>query len=212
MKHFLFVFVLFLSFVSCKKDNTSGVTQGKNVAGHLEKNYHVDVGESTMDWRMTLSFEDEASPDMGFYGTIQVKSGNIKVISGQAVLAEFFTDPGTFVVVQPTGRERDLFVNELEKSGLANERGFFSMQLTLHKINYTNSGNFNAEISGLMDLNGVVKPVSFRANLNEEKNVFHFNSEEFEINLSEFDIEIPSEAGTEFSNSLVIQLDVTAKI
>lgn len=211
MKNFLFAFVLLIPFISCKKDSASGVTEGKNIEGKTEINYHVDLGKSTLNWRMTQSFEDQSQADLGFYGTVQVKSGNIKVVSDLAELAEFFTDPGTFVVDRPTGSERDVFVNELEKSGLANERGFFSLQLTLHNIKYTNSGNFNASLSGLMDLNNTVKPVSFRANLSEDGDNFYFNSEEFEISLSEFDIEIPSEAGTHFSDSVLMQFDVTAK-
>lgn len=201
---------------SCKNETTDTVVttdaQEASSASQDAHTYLVDANESKTTWRGFKFFQDSSKPEVGHYGVIKLKEGNLTMKDGILESGKFISDQTTLV----SHDLADDAENKAKLEGHLKSPDFLDVEkypvalFEISKVTPLEDGDFNSEISGNLDFRGVPKNITFKANVKENGEKITIQSEEFKINRQDFGVDFSPGADTVIKDDVILQMDITA--
>ncbi|MFA5618870.1 MAG: YceI family protein [Weeksellaceae bacterium] len=209
--------VLGMIFVtSCKTDKdtvVAGEAQEATSASQDATAYLIDQAESATTWRGFKFFQDTSKPEVGHYGVIKLKEGQLHVKDGVLESGIFISDQTSFEShdMNDDPDSKADFDGHMKSPDFLNVEEYPEAKFEISKVTPLAEGDYNTEISGNLDFRGVPKNITFRANVKEEGDKLTIQSEEFKINRQDFGIDFKGGGDSIIRDEVVLQMDVTAK-
>ncbi|TWP28308.1 YceI family protein [Apibacter muscae] len=182
----LSIIALTLSFQSCNNDSKEAkiTNQAKQeaVSSKEANTYKVDTLASKITWEGgTLASKH--------LGTIILQSGELKLKDSKIESGSFTANMNTISTTDiPDPEKAKLLNNHLKNEDFFDVSKFPSSKFVITLVKPIESGEYNVELEGNLEVKGITKNLSVKANVKAEGDKVTLKTEKFTINRQEFNI------------------------
>ena len=208
------IFMLAISMIACKGDKPqeAGAANEVKTATKGTAKYNVEPLLSKVLWV-------GSKPTGSHNGSVDVINGSVNVANGKIAGGKFIIDMNSIKCLDLEGGKKESLEAHLKGTASGKEDDFFNVAkhstatFEISKVTgLTNNEKGNSLVYGNLTLKGVTKSISFHATINISAQAVSVQSQQFNINRTDWDIKFMSKNFIEGIKDKFINDDIALQI